>query len=166
MKAKITKRSVDSAKPGPRDVFLWDTEVRGFGCKVTPKGTRMFILQYWSHGRTRRVTLGRYGSDITADEARAMPLLAAYADHYLADHAKVKKKPSSYAADKRNLRKHIKPVLGRLPVDRITRADVARLHWARRRWKFCPGFRESRATHMCYRGRRKVSTSSDCGRAG
>ncbi len=137
MKAKITKRSVDSAKAGPRDVFLWDTEIRGFGCKVTPKGARMFILQYWSHDRSRRVTLGRYGSDLTVDEARTkarrlrgqianggdpaseiakartIPTLAAFANRYLAEHAKVKKKPSSYAADKRNLRKHIKPVLGR-----------------------------------------------------
>ncbi len=31
MKAKITKRAVDAAKPAKRDWFLWDTEVRGFG---------------------------------------------------------------------------------------------------------------------------------------
>ena len=35
--AKITKRLVDAEKPGPKDRFVWDTEVRGFGLKITPK---------------------------------------------------------------------------------------------------------------------------------
>ena len=42
MKAKITKRAVDAAKPAKRDWFIWDTEVRGFGLKVTPAGNRVF----------------------------------------------------------------------------------------------------------------------------
>jgi hypothetical protein len=71
MKIKLTKRSIDAAKPGVRDLFLWDTEAAGFGCKVTPKGRRVFVLQYWANGRARRVTLGRYGSEITVDQARA-----------------------------------------------------------------------------------------------
>jgi integrase len=154
MKIKLTKRSVEAAKPGARDLFLWDTEVSGFGCKVTPRGRRVFILQYWANGRARRVTLGRYGSDLTADqartkarrlrgqvadggdpaadraEARFMPTLATFAERYLAEHAEVKKKPSSIESDERNLRLHVLPALGRLRVDRITRADVARFHAA------------------------------------
>ena len=154
MKVKLTKRVVESAKPTARDAFLWDTEVPGFGCKVTPKGRRVFVLQYWAQGRARRVTLGRYGSDLTADqartkarglrgqvtdggdpaalraEARAIPVLAAFADRYLAAHAATKKKQLSYEADERNLRLHILPTLGRLRVDAVTRADVVRLHVA------------------------------------
>ncbi len=57
MTIKLTKRSIEAAKPGARDLFLWDTEVAGFGCKVTPKGRRVFILQYWAHGRARRGNL-------------------------------------------------------------------------------------------------------------
>jgi len=52
MRDKITKRSVDAIKPSLRDSFLWDTEIPGFGCKVTPKGARIYILQY---GRTHLV---------------------------------------------------------------------------------------------------------------
>ncbi len=154
MKAKITKRMVESITPGERDVFVWDTDVRGFGCKVTPKGARVFILQYWMNAtrRARRITLGRYGSELTADEARTearrlrgaiavggdpalerakakeMPLLQAFAERYLAEHAKVKKKPLSYAADECNLRNHVLPVLGRVRVDALSRADVAKFH--------------------------------------
>ncbi len=154
MKIKMTKRSVESASPGARDLFLWDTEVYGFGCKVTPRGRRVFILQYWADGRARRVTLGRYGSELTVDqartkarrlrgqvadgadpaaaraEARDMPTLADFAVRYRVEHAEVKKKPSSVESDQRNLRLHVLPALGRLRVDRITRAEVARFHAA------------------------------------
>ena len=154
MKIKLTKRSIGAAKPGARELFLWDTEVSGFGCKVTPKGARVFVLQYWASGGARRVTLGRYGRDLTADQARtkarrlrgqvadggdpagaraeerALPTLATFAERYLAEHAEVKKKPSSIESDERNLRLHVLPALGRLRVDRITRADVARFHAA------------------------------------
>ena len=34
-KAKITKRTVEAIKPVERDTILWDTELKGFGCKVT-----------------------------------------------------------------------------------------------------------------------------------
>jgi integrase len=152
MKVKITKRAVDSAKSGTREQFLWDTEIPGFGCKVTPKGARIFVLQYWARSRARRVRLGRYGSDLTVDQARAearrlrgqiasgedpaanrarlreIPMLVEFAERYLAEHAKVKKKKSSYTADERNLRKHILPVLGQIRLDALTRADIARFH--------------------------------------
>lgn len=158
MKAKITKRQLEAVAPGVRDVFVWDTEIRGFGCKITPKGARVFVLQYWAKaaGRARRVTLGRLG-DLTADEARTearrlrgriagggdpahdrakrkqVPTLRAFAARYLAEHAQAKKKPRSYASDETNLRLHILPEIGDLPVDAVTRADVARLHDGMRR---------------------------------
>jgi integrase len=71
---KITKRTVDEAKPGDRDSFVWDTEVRGFGLKVTPAGNKSYVFQYRSRGgglRTHRVTIGRHGSPWTPDMARA-----------------------------------------------------------------------------------------------
>lgn len=152
MKAKITKKTVESVASGERDVFLWDTEIPGFGCKITPKGARIYVLQYSVSGRTRRYTLGRHGEAITADEARrearrlkgavaqgddpasvraadrAAPTLSEFAEQYLDDHARVKKKPSSVAADERNLRNHVVPALGHLKLADIVRADVARFH--------------------------------------
>lgn len=77
MVSKLTKRSVDSAKPAARDVFLWDgghsESVPGFGLKITPKSRRIFIFQYWSpvtRGTRRRVTIGTYGV-LTVEQARA-----------------------------------------------------------------------------------------------
>ena len=150
MKIKLTKRSVESVKPGARDMFLWDTEVSGFGCKITPRGSRVFVLQYWANGRARRVTLGRYGSDMTVDQARkrarrlrgqiadgvdpaadrakerAMPTLASFAERYLQEYAAEHKRPSSFAEDARNVRNHVVPLLGDRKVSEVTCAEVER----------------------------------------
>jgi integrase len=41
--------------------ITYDTEVKGFGCRVTSAGVRSFILNYWTRGgRERRVTIGKY----------------------------------------------------------------------------------------------------------
>jgi hypothetical protein len=36
MRGKLTKRSVEALKSDVRDQFIWDTEIPGFGCKITP----------------------------------------------------------------------------------------------------------------------------------
>jgi integrase len=73
-KAKITKEAVDALQPGKVAVYLWDTEISGFGVKVTPAGHRSYILQYRMGGRdapTRRFKLGDHGK-VTPDAARKM----------------------------------------------------------------------------------------------
>lgn len=68
--ARLTKRIIDSAKPGSRDSFIWDHELRGFGVRIKPSGTRTFIIQYRNiEGRTRRCVIGQYGV-LTVEEAR------------------------------------------------------------------------------------------------
>jgi integrase len=69
--AKITKRVVDALQPEPdRDVFAWDTELRGFGIRVKPSGVKTFFIQYRNtEGRTRRLVLGQYGR-LTPENAR------------------------------------------------------------------------------------------------
>ena len=85
MKAKLTKRSVEAIEPGERDVIVWDTDIPGFGVKVTPRtqkltpqgpratgGARIYVLQYSRRDRDRRLTLGRHGDGgFTAEQARA-----------------------------------------------------------------------------------------------
>jgi len=60
---KITKRAVDALQAEPdRDVFAWDTELRGFGVRAKPSGVKTFFIQYRNiEGRTRRLVLGQYG---------------------------------------------------------------------------------------------------------
>ncbi len=68
---KLTKRIVEALERDPdRDVFMWDTEVRGFGMRVKPSGTKTFIIQYRNvERRTRRFVIGQYGV-LTVEVAR------------------------------------------------------------------------------------------------
>jgi len=151
-KVKLTKRQIDSIKPGDREQVFWDTEVKGFGLRVRPGGSRVFVVQYRNAaGRTRKLSLGRYGR-LTPAEARSLakqrlaevakgedpaedrsfaktsPTIRDLAERYLTEHAAVKKKPRSAAEDRRLLEKHILPALGNTKVLAVTRADVAKLH--------------------------------------
>lgn len=78
MRDKITKRTVDAAKPAAGDLFIWDTELKGFGLKVTSAGRKIYLIQYRMpepgkpQNRTtpRRYTIGEHGSPWTPDKAR------------------------------------------------------------------------------------------------
>lgn len=75
-KAAITKRTVDGAQPGNRDQFIWDTDVAGFGLKVTPAGGKVYIFQYRiarpgeaSRTAAKRYTIGKHGK-LNPEQAR------------------------------------------------------------------------------------------------
>ena len=40
----ITKRLVETFKPGTTEVFLWDAELKGFGVRIKPSGVRTLTL--------------------------------------------------------------------------------------------------------------------------
>jgi integrase len=69
---KLTKRLIDAAQTDVEkgEVFLWDSEVKGFGLRVKPSGIKSFVLKYRVGGQTKRHTIGKVGSPYTADEAR------------------------------------------------------------------------------------------------
>ncbi len=77
--AKISKRTVDAAKPDEeRDLLIWDDSLIGFGLRIKPSGIRSYVIQYRNaRGQSRRMTLGRHGP-MTPDQARvqARQLLA------------------------------------------------------------------------------------------
>jgi integrase len=151
----LTLRTVNAQKPASTRYVVWDGEVSGFGLRVTPDGDRIYVLKYRTRdGRQRWYTIGRHGSPWTPDsarrearrllgdvaagddpardkgESRAVPTLAAFAGRYLAEHAAVKKKPSSVRMDRLNLENHVLPALGRRTLPEIGRADVLRFHHA------------------------------------
>ena len=42
---KITKRVVDALGSKPnKDVFAWDSEMRGFGVRVKPAGAKTYLI--------------------------------------------------------------------------------------------------------------------------
>jgi hypothetical protein len=68
---RLTKRVVDAAEPQSKDIFLWDSELPAFAIRVKPSGTKSFFVQYRNRsGRSRRLTLGRFGV-LTVEQGRA-----------------------------------------------------------------------------------------------
>ena len=66
---RLSKRTVDSLSVEDKDAVFWDSELQGFGVRVYPTGSKVYIVQTRSSGKSRRFTLGRHGV-IGADEAR------------------------------------------------------------------------------------------------
>ncbi len=158
MLTKITKRAVDAVQPNGADQFLWDSDLKGFGLKVTAGGNKVYILQYRKGGRgapTRRVTIGRHGA-LTPDQARkeaarlsgavahgadpaaarsaekAAPTVTALTERFLAEHVATKTKPRTAAEYRRLVANIVVPTIGRKRVRDVTRADISRLHHERR----------------------------------
>lgn len=70
-RAKFTKGYVDKVLPAAKDDFHWDTDVKGFGLRITPTGKINFIVQgrVEGSGKEARITIGAYGV-FTVDQAR------------------------------------------------------------------------------------------------
>ena len=148
----ISNRSV-AAMTVERDTVFWDRTVTGFGVRVYPTGSKVYIAQARGPEGPKRVTVGRHGV-LNADEARrraalivtrikagedpvALPLaararggptVADLAARYLEDHVEVRLKPRTQAKLRGVLRRHILPTLGRLPVEAVERRQVVELH--------------------------------------
>lgn len=66
----LTERKTRDAKAvNSKPIFLWDHRVRGLGVKITPAGTKSYVLNYRVGGRERRATLARC-SEIGPRDAR------------------------------------------------------------------------------------------------
>lgn len=150
----VTKRSVDELEPAERDLFLWDRQVHGFGLKVTPAGSKSYVLQYRMGGRatpTQRYTIGKHGSPWTPDKARrkAIRLLEdvrrgndpreanrlraqicielafdLYLKRFLELYGKEHWSRNTYASAESNLRRYVLPILGRRPISEVRRREI------------------------------------------
>ncbi len=66
---KITKKTVDSLKlPKEGQVLVWDSEIKGFGIRLTAGGMSYFV-QGRANGKSRRITIGKHGV-FTPEQAR------------------------------------------------------------------------------------------------
>jgi integrase len=151
--AKLNKRTVDAIKPDPQgDIVVWDDDLAGFGLRIKPSGVKSYLIQYRNRDRvSRRYTFGKHGV-LTPEEARdrARKQLAAVADGHdpaaekgeskaaltISDLAEIylregpaekpNKKASSWATDRSNIERHVKPLLGRRVAKTLSQADIAK----------------------------------------
>lgn len=73
---KINTRTVEALRKeaieGRAGLYLWDTELRGFGCRATPSGGLSWLFQHWiggKGGRPKRIAFG-LSPPMKIDEAR------------------------------------------------------------------------------------------------
>ncbi|WP_372785009.1 tyrosine-type recombinase/integrase [Phenylobacterium sp.] len=147
---KLTRKIVEAVEPGPKDQFLWDSEVVGFGVRVRPGGHRGYILQYRFAGRARQYQIGAHGSPWTVETARDRArvlqgqvaggedpqdsklgsrkevTVAQLCDQYLAEGLATRKQTSIDSA-RSDIDNHIKPLLGAKRASLVTRQDVDQL---------------------------------------
>jgi integrase len=150
---KLTKTICDDARTNKGRFILWDSELRGFGLRVTAAGVKTFVIRYRvGGGRTgveRMYTLGRYGPHYPAEtarkhartalaevvgggdpqggraEKRAEMTVEDLCDLYLKEGCATKK-VSTLKTDRSRIERHIKPLLGRKRLSNVKRADVER----------------------------------------
>jgi len=76
MKAKLTKKMIAKyLTPERGSTTIWDTELRGFGLRITAGGARSYFLAYLIKGRERRKTIGGASSELTVETARAKAVI-------------------------------------------------------------------------------------------
>lgn len=75
-KIKISKSAVDAVQPQEREEVYWDDRFAGFGLKVTPTGSKVYIYRYRvalpghaAKTAPKKYTIGKHG-ELTPDQAR------------------------------------------------------------------------------------------------
>lgn len=145
---KLTARGVETLQPDPETFLeLWDTDVPGFGIRVSPAGLKTWFVRYRHAGRRRRMKIGTFpalslgkarerarkelaqaelGKDPAAvkAEGRTAPTFRKLAEKYLELHAPKKR---SFREDRRILTKELLPKWGGTQAKEIRRADVIEL---------------------------------------
>jgi len=152
---RVTKRVVDRLMPRAAEFTVWDSKLPGFGVRVRPTGAKSFVVVYRAGSgrgapvrrftiasvgkiapenarRRAQVILGAvaHGRDPASDKAteRGTPTVAELADRFMAEHVESKRKPGTATFYRHVLTKIVKPELGAAKADKVTRAQIARLH--------------------------------------
>jgi len=65
---RLTKRLVDSVRPGNSNTWTWDSDLKGFGLLVTPKGKRTYYVNvHQGGGRYMQRKVGEHGQPLGLD---------------------------------------------------------------------------------------------------
>lgn len=150
---RLTRRTVEAAAKAEARYTLWDSELKGFGLRVEPSGTKTYIVRYrvggGRRGTLRQFKVGR-ANKLTPDEARDQAktalaraevgkdpqlertearkalTVAELCDLYMAEGVATKK-ASTLALDKIRIDRHIKPLIGSRKITELGAGDVERM---------------------------------------
>ena len=150
----LNKRMVDRLSVDGKDAVFWDRDLTGFGVRVHPSGSKVYMVHKRSGGKSRRVNIGRHGVwslDAARREAGGIiaslkngetparpgaenrsasgPTIAELAEQYMAEHVKLRCKPTTARSCRHIFDKYLLPQFGRKRLGEITPDQVAALHY-------------------------------------
>ncbi|MBF0311663.1 MAG: tyrosine-type recombinase/integrase, partial [Magnetococcales bacterium] len=134
------------------DSFLFDSDLTGFGLKITPAGRKVYLLQYRINGAKKRVMIGVHGSPWTPEQARAeaskllgmvaagedpalskaeakaVPTVSEVVERFHTEHVIPRNKARTIAEYRRLFDKIIIPSLGNQRINAVQRSHIVKLH--------------------------------------
>jgi integrase len=153
---RLTESAVETLRADGRDRIVFDALQPGFGVRITPAGTKIFIVQARVGGRPHRIAIGRHPDKKVADaraEARGalqdmragrdpkiekadrarsveagQTTVAAFAERWLDEYVRPKLKPRTAADYEKLVEQKIKPALGHLILARVAKDDILKFH--------------------------------------
>ncbi len=144
---RFTKAALLDLAAGPVMFQVYDTQSRGLVLLVTPAGAKTFYRQGRINGKVRRVKIGAFpdvsvatardkcdaiNGNLAEGKAPRAPSRGALTfgelwQHYLDEHATIKKAEASRKHDEWQWRKLLQPAWESTKADRIKKADVLAL---------------------------------------
>lgn len=153
---KLGKRVVDGLCVKSEQYTAYDADLTGFGCRVTKRGAKSWIVEFRPRGGGRRVhkkriTIGsvkavtpdearreakdilarvRLGEDVAGQRAlrRIAPTVGELAERYMREEVRPTKKSTTASIYESLLQRFILPALGTKRAMDVTRTDVTKLH--------------------------------------
>ena len=154
----LSRKLVAGLPARPKAYIAYDSRLPGFGCRVSPKGAKSWVVEFRPYGGGRRVakkriTLGhvspvppeaarraameilarvQLGEDVAEERAmlRKAPTIAELVEKYMAEEIRPTRKHSTSAHYQMLFRKHILPEFGNVRACTLTPTQVARFHRA------------------------------------
>lgn len=143
----LTKRTIAALAPSPSIDLYWDEGLPGFGVRVSPGGTKAYIVQYRDRGATKRKTIGTVET-VALDRARKAagdmlatvrlgvaiptrqsggPLFGAVLDDFLR-FTEAKRSPRTASDYRKRADAKLRPEFGEKRIRHIARADIEKFH--------------------------------------
>ena len=150
----LTERTIRDQKPKTQTQILWDTKLKGLGCRITPGGLQAFVLRYTdAKGKQRLATLARV-SELSLKDARELagkemvkirlgeadllsrrkerrgsPTvsegIATFFEEFCPRRIATKRMSAKTAKEyKKQAKRYLIPTLGKMDIDEVKREDI------------------------------------------